>query len=75
MPDGSFANASGSVTARWTFDVVVDTSAATRGSVVVSLVGNVMSLLRLDVPGALFTASTDDEAFSISEVMPAGRHR
>ncbi len=86
VPDGSSASAGGSVTARWTFDVLVDslftlvglvdTSTITSGSAVNSGAGNVMSLVRLDVLGAaLFSALTDDEAFSVSGVMPAGRYR
>jgi hypothetical protein len=84
-PGGSSARASGSLTARWTFDVLVDslftlagrldTVAATSGNVPLPTVGNVLLLVRLDVPELLFDALTDDEVFSVGGVLPAGSYR
>lgn len=85
VPDFSSADASASVTARWTFDVLVDslftlvglldTTTTSTGIVQLMTANNIMQLVRLDAPALLFSALTDDEAFSVNGVLPAGRYR
>lgn len=86
VSDGSSTDASGAATGRWTFDVLVDslftldglvdTETVQTGIVNLLQATNVIQLLRLDVPTVvLFSTLSDDEAFSVSGVLPAGTYR
>lgn len=85
VSDGSSTDASATATGRWTFDVLVDslftldglvdTETVQTGIVNALQATNVIQLLRLDVPTLLFSTLSDDEAFSVSGVLPAGSYR